>query len=255
MDLQKTGALIAQARKDKGLTQQQLAKALHISHTTVSKWERGLGFPEVSLLEPLAAELGLTLTDLFRGEKGAEADVEETVNQAVRAAREELLEKQRDTRSFVITMLVCAVIIISLLLWGLIQAQNKPYDIDLCGFSTNLLEEPVDGVPWDGGYYVVLSVFEQGRHPEYTQEQWFELYLDCRLVEGGTWEKRAPNFYQMDGELLDFDVIVHRDGSFYFQLPGVEKVIVMQKYENYTVTFGQDVYDDHQKYRALLTAE
>ena len=42
MDLQKTGALIARARKEKGLTQQQLARQLHISHTTVSKWERGV---------------------------------------------------------------------------------------------------------------------------------------------------------------------------------------------------------------------
>ena len=42
MDLQKTGALIAAARKEKGLTQQQLARQLHISHTTVSKWERGV---------------------------------------------------------------------------------------------------------------------------------------------------------------------------------------------------------------------
>ena len=69
MDLQKTGALIAAARKKKGLTQQQLARQLHISHTTVSKWERGLGFPEVSLLEPLAAALDLTLPELFRGEQ------------------------------------------------------------------------------------------------------------------------------------------------------------------------------------------
>ena len=45
MDLQKTGALIAAARKEKGLTQQQLARQLHISHTTVSKWERGLASP------------------------------------------------------------------------------------------------------------------------------------------------------------------------------------------------------------------
>ena len=67
MDQKKTGVLIAKARKEKGLTQEQLANRLHVSHTTVSKWERGLGFPEVSLLEPLAAELGLTLDELFKG--------------------------------------------------------------------------------------------------------------------------------------------------------------------------------------------
>ena len=88
MDLQKTGALIARARKEKGLTQEQLARQLHISHTTVSKWERGLGFPEVSLLEPLAAALGLTLPELFRGEQDAQTvQTEELVKDIARNIR------------------------------------------------------------------------------------------------------------------------------------------------------------------------
>ena len=52
-----TGALIAQLRKEQGLTQKQLAEQLHISDRTISKWERGAGFPDVSLLEPLADAL------------------------------------------------------------------------------------------------------------------------------------------------------------------------------------------------------
>ena len=42
MEQKKTGVLIAKARKEKGLTQEQLANRLHVSHTTVSKWERGV---------------------------------------------------------------------------------------------------------------------------------------------------------------------------------------------------------------------
>ena len=68
MDSGKTGALIAEARKAKGLTQRQLAETLHISDRTVSKWERGAGFPDVALLEPLADALGLTVRSLLRGE-------------------------------------------------------------------------------------------------------------------------------------------------------------------------------------------
>ena len=42
MDAQKTGALIAQARRDRGLTQKELSQALHVSAQAVSKWERGV---------------------------------------------------------------------------------------------------------------------------------------------------------------------------------------------------------------------
>ena len=59
MDTGKIGALIADARKEKGLTQAQLGQRLRVSDRAVSKWERGLSYPDVTLLEPLAAVLGM----------------------------------------------------------------------------------------------------------------------------------------------------------------------------------------------------
>ena len=68
MNSKKTGQLIAQQRGALGLTQKQLASQLHISDRTVSRWERGVGFPDLSLLEPLADALGLSVIELLRGE-------------------------------------------------------------------------------------------------------------------------------------------------------------------------------------------
>ena len=83
MDSGKTGALIAEARKAMGLTQRQLAETLHISDRTVSKRERGAGFPDVALLEPLADALGLTVRSLLRGEaEPPEAESAGTVSAA-----------------------------------------------------------------------------------------------------------------------------------------------------------------------------
>ena len=83
MDSGKTGALIAEARKAMGLTQRQLAETLHISDRTVSKWERGAGFPDVALLEPLADALGLKVRSLLRGEaEPPEAESAGTVSDA-----------------------------------------------------------------------------------------------------------------------------------------------------------------------------
>ena len=71
MELEKTGALMAQARKERGLTQKELAQSLHVSTQAVSKWERGLSFPDVSLLESLSRCLGLTVSELLSGERNA----------------------------------------------------------------------------------------------------------------------------------------------------------------------------------------
>ena len=69
MNAEKTGALIAQARREKNMTQKELAELLHVTDRAVSKWERGLSFPDVGLLEPLADALGLRLTELMDGER------------------------------------------------------------------------------------------------------------------------------------------------------------------------------------------
>ena len=69
MNSVKTGSLIAQARKEKNLTQSDLAAALHVSTQAVSKWERGLNFPDITLLEPLGQLLDLTVSQLMAGER------------------------------------------------------------------------------------------------------------------------------------------------------------------------------------------
>lgn len=68
MDCVKVGQLILQLRREKGLTQQQVADQLHISNKAVSKWERGRGCPDVSLWENLAKVLGADILKLLQGE-------------------------------------------------------------------------------------------------------------------------------------------------------------------------------------------
>ena len=68
MDLQKTGNLIATLRKEKSLTQKELADNLGMSPKTVSKWERGNGFPDVGLLSELSAVFGVDVKKLLEGE-------------------------------------------------------------------------------------------------------------------------------------------------------------------------------------------
>ncbi len=71
MDNAKTGSFIAELRKEKGLTQQQLADQLNLSNKTISKWESGNGSPDLSNLTLLADALGVTVDELLRGERRA----------------------------------------------------------------------------------------------------------------------------------------------------------------------------------------
>lgn len=63
-----TGVTIRALREKKGYTQKQLAELLSVSDKTVSKWETQRGLPDISLLEPLAAALGVSLAELLSGE-------------------------------------------------------------------------------------------------------------------------------------------------------------------------------------------
>lgn len=67
MDAEKTGRFICENRKKCGLSQKELADRLHITDKAVSKWERGISFPDISLLIPLSEILGVRLYDLLTG--------------------------------------------------------------------------------------------------------------------------------------------------------------------------------------------
>ncbi|MBR1540481.1 MAG: helix-turn-helix transcriptional regulator [Clostridia bacterium] len=69
MDTIKIGKFIAENRKAKKLTQEQLAEKLGVTAKTISRWENGNYMPDISLLKPLSTELGVSLNDLLSGEK------------------------------------------------------------------------------------------------------------------------------------------------------------------------------------------
>ncbi len=62
-----TGAIIRELREKKHLTQAELAEKLYVSDKTVSKWETGKGYPDISLLEPIAKVFGVSITELMSG--------------------------------------------------------------------------------------------------------------------------------------------------------------------------------------------
>lgn len=67
MDAKKTGKYIQMNRKKQGMSQKELADKLNITDKAISKWERGLSFPDISMLIPLSEILEISLYDLLTG--------------------------------------------------------------------------------------------------------------------------------------------------------------------------------------------
>lgn len=120
MDRTKTGALIAAARKEQNMTQKELAAALHVSDRAVSKWERGAGFPDISLLEPLADALGLGVLDLLRGERGTVPEPEPTIRQALAFLARQAKERTRRKWSQVLGG-TCALLMAGFVLFAILD--------------------------------------------------------------------------------------------------------------------------------------
>ena len=113
MDAVKTGCLIAERRKQLNMTQKELAQKLHVSAQAVSKWERGLSFPDIALLEPLAQQLDLTVSEVLTGSRDV-APQEELIRASLRLSISQSVAKIKTWQKL---FLLCAALLLVLLSW------------------------------------------------------------------------------------------------------------------------------------------
>lgn len=110
MDQMKIGKFIAEERKNKNYTQRQLADSLCISDKTISKWECGNGFPEISLLLPLCEKLDISVNELLSGERLSDVDYK-------KKAEENMVnfikEKEENKKKMQLTVLVGVISVVS----------------------------------------------------------------------------------------------------------------------------------------------
>lgn len=112
MDQIKTGKFIAEERKKKSYTQKQLAELLGISDKTVSKWETGNGFPEISLLLPLCNELGISVNELLSGERVSDTNYKQKAEENMVNL---VQEAQESKKKIILSAMVAALVIVAAL--------------------------------------------------------------------------------------------------------------------------------------------
>ena len=76
MDAKQMGMFISELRKENNMTQAQLAKELYVSDKAVSRWERGVGFPDINTIEPLAEALNVNVLELMRCQRMPTKDIQ-----------------------------------------------------------------------------------------------------------------------------------------------------------------------------------
>ena len=106
MDQKLTGQFIASMRKEKGLTQRELADILLISDKTVSKWETGGGLPEVSLMLPLCNTLGITVNELLSAQRLSSSEYQNKAEENLMDLMKERKENKKKLWLEVIVMLI-----------------------------------------------------------------------------------------------------------------------------------------------------
>lgn len=108
MNQVKIGKFISECRKEKGLTQQELASRLGLTAKAVSKWETGKGLPDVSLYEALCKELGITLNEFFAGEHIEEQRIIAQTDENLEDILKEYykMKKQKNIITLVLTIIV-----------------------------------------------------------------------------------------------------------------------------------------------------
>ena len=107
MDALETGKRIQQLRKAHGWTQKELAERICVTDKSVSKWERGLNYPDMAMLEPLAKVLDTTVVELL----GIENAPEEEKLEAVTAVAVEETERLRiEIRDRALTILINGIV-------------------------------------------------------------------------------------------------------------------------------------------------
>ena len=140
MDQGLVGLFISKKRKEKGLTQKQLADKLFISEKTISKWECGNGLPEVSLMLPLCEILEISVNELLSGKEIDEKNyIENAEENLLRILKEKEESKKKLAISFSIAVIGALVMTVMILISIIVNNDSIKIFLILFGIVTFII--------------------------------------------------------------------------------------------------------------------
>lgn len=122
------GDNIKALRKQKGISQEELASRIHVVRQTISKWEKNLSVPDAAMIQKIAEELDITVNELLGGEIKQDEDRDKIVEQLVRI-NEQLVIRNRRSRRIIKTIIII-IAVIALLWLGILFARVAVYSVE-----------------------------------------------------------------------------------------------------------------------------
>lgn len=149
MNQEKIGKLVAECRKEKKMTQAELADKLGVTDKSVSKWENGKCLPDVSLFEDLCSILGITLNEFFAGEKLTDENFKEQADKNLLNALDnssftlkekiEYYDKKWNKEHFV-ELIIVMIIIAGFIIYGFIKDNGIQFVFMIIGVVYGICE-------------------------------------------------------------------------------------------------------------------
>lgn len=145
MDNKKFGDFIKELRKEKQLTQKELGEKLNITDKAISKWERGLSFPDIAVLKDLAEFFEIDISELLNGERGKkqEIDIEKAIQEAIEnyknieEKKKEKVQKVKKRIGVISIIIFVFALILQIVYLIIFKRHNYEYVIDVLEYIIN----------------------------------------------------------------------------------------------------------------------
>ena len=207
MDLIKIGKYIAEKRKALGLTQKQLAEQLGMSDKSVSKWERGICLPDVSVYMELCGILGISMNEFLAGEDISEENIVKIAEDNLIQVAKDSKAKQKNLKVIIAVMLLITVLTVSVLGSMIFRRLSQPrnYMMPVDRNSTEMkTAEILSGV--DGAYLFRYSTKDTCRKLTiYASEYQFGKLISKEAIFGITYDEMETSPEGIIALIPDFD--------------------------------------------------
>ena len=252
MNVKKMGEFIKKKRKEKGLTQKELAEQLFITDRAISKWERGLSCPDISLLQELARILDTSVVELLKGEtiKNKKSISEQDVISSMKLSQDSILEKIKFITN-VLTSIIVAIFVFFILITNFrsIYLGVKKYDMNFYDYG---------GISYPGGEYIKKdSTYDKeipkknmdktevilNHQGKYTEEEYQKIWNNTKIMRERISEQENEKYYQITNYTY-IDIV-----NFYIQHQNIMTIEVnLEELYQILIKYDQSMVDHYIRY-------